>query len=250
MAHRDTSVSELCREFGIRPVTLYRYVGSRADVDEELVDQAKLTAWAGGGRPPHRVKRLAAGEERRVRPIRRRERDRAGRAGGEAFRPEPPPGPSWEARQSATERGGLTGPGCHISDARVARGFRLQGTAAWHGGAGLGMARRGLAGRGGAGFRRDAQASRRHPQGMRNDRDRRREAVSGKGPRIHWASLASGGLQNVPFIGPWPRGATCVWTCDQEWLDRRLRGLRWRDLQPRTNDGISEFRFRRAVAAN
>ena len=27
MAHRDTSVSELCRELGIRPVTLYRYVG-------------------------------------------------------------------------------------------------------------------------------------------------------------------------------------------------------------------------------
>jgi len=27
MAHRDTSVSALCRELGIRPVTLYRYVG-------------------------------------------------------------------------------------------------------------------------------------------------------------------------------------------------------------------------------
>ena len=27
VAHRDTSVSELCRELGIRPVTLYRYVG-------------------------------------------------------------------------------------------------------------------------------------------------------------------------------------------------------------------------------
>ena len=27
MAHRDTSVSELCRQLGIRPVTLYRYVG-------------------------------------------------------------------------------------------------------------------------------------------------------------------------------------------------------------------------------
>ena len=30
MAHRDTSVSELCRELGIRPVTLYRYVGRRS----------------------------------------------------------------------------------------------------------------------------------------------------------------------------------------------------------------------------
>ena len=27
MANRDTSVSALCRELGIRPVTLYRYVG-------------------------------------------------------------------------------------------------------------------------------------------------------------------------------------------------------------------------------
>lgn len=27
MANRDTSVAELCRELGIRPVTLYRYVG-------------------------------------------------------------------------------------------------------------------------------------------------------------------------------------------------------------------------------
>ena len=27
MAHRDTSVSERCRQLGIRPMTLYRYVG-------------------------------------------------------------------------------------------------------------------------------------------------------------------------------------------------------------------------------
>ena len=27
MAHRDTSVSELCTQLGIKPVTLYRYVG-------------------------------------------------------------------------------------------------------------------------------------------------------------------------------------------------------------------------------
>ena len=80
---------------------------------------------AGGGRPRHRVGRLAAGEERRVRPIRRRERDRAGRAGGEAFRPE---------------------------------------------------------------FRRDAQASRRHPQEMRNDRNRRREgALSDPGHAVQRA---------------------------------------------------------------
>ena len=30
MEHRDTSVSELCCELGIKPVTLYRYVASRA----------------------------------------------------------------------------------------------------------------------------------------------------------------------------------------------------------------------------
>ena len=32
MAHRDTSVSELCRELGIRPVTLYRYVGPQGQL--------------------------------------------------------------------------------------------------------------------------------------------------------------------------------------------------------------------------
>ena len=37
MAHRDTSVSALCRELGIRPVTLYRYVGrARGTVTREL----------------------------------------------------------------------------------------------------------------------------------------------------------------------------------------------------------------------
>ena len=30
VAHRDASVAELCRELGIRPVTLYRYVGPPA----------------------------------------------------------------------------------------------------------------------------------------------------------------------------------------------------------------------------
>ena len=32
MANRDTSVSELCRELGITPVTLYRYVGPQGQV--------------------------------------------------------------------------------------------------------------------------------------------------------------------------------------------------------------------------
>ena len=32
MANRDTSVSELCKELGIRPVTLYRYVGPNGEL--------------------------------------------------------------------------------------------------------------------------------------------------------------------------------------------------------------------------
>ena len=35
MAHRDTSVSALCREFGIRLVTLYRYVGPQGQLREQ-----------------------------------------------------------------------------------------------------------------------------------------------------------------------------------------------------------------------
>ena len=35
MAHRDTSVAELCRELGIRPVTLYRYVGPQGQLREQ-----------------------------------------------------------------------------------------------------------------------------------------------------------------------------------------------------------------------
>ena len=33
IAHRDTSVSALCRELGINPVTLYRYVGPQGDLE-------------------------------------------------------------------------------------------------------------------------------------------------------------------------------------------------------------------------
>ena len=35
MVNRDTSVSELCRELGIKPVTLYRYVGPRGQLREQ-----------------------------------------------------------------------------------------------------------------------------------------------------------------------------------------------------------------------
>ena len=35
MANRDTAVSELCRELGIKPVTLYRYVGPQGQLREQ-----------------------------------------------------------------------------------------------------------------------------------------------------------------------------------------------------------------------
>ena len=35
MAHRDTSVSALCRDLGIRPVTLYRHVGPQGELREQ-----------------------------------------------------------------------------------------------------------------------------------------------------------------------------------------------------------------------
>ena len=34
MAHRDTSVSALCRELGVTPVTLYRHVGPQGQLRE------------------------------------------------------------------------------------------------------------------------------------------------------------------------------------------------------------------------
>ncbi len=35
MAHRDTSVSALCRELRISPVTLYRYVSPQGELREQ-----------------------------------------------------------------------------------------------------------------------------------------------------------------------------------------------------------------------
>ena len=35
MAHHDTSVSELCSELGIKPVTLYRYFGPQGQLREQ-----------------------------------------------------------------------------------------------------------------------------------------------------------------------------------------------------------------------
>ena len=35
MAHRNTAVSELCTQLGIKPVTLYRYVGPQGQLREQ-----------------------------------------------------------------------------------------------------------------------------------------------------------------------------------------------------------------------
>ena len=35
MANRDTSMSALCSELGIRPVTLYRYVGPQGQLRKQ-----------------------------------------------------------------------------------------------------------------------------------------------------------------------------------------------------------------------
>ena len=35
MVHRDTSVPALCRELGISPVTLYRYVGPQGELRQQ-----------------------------------------------------------------------------------------------------------------------------------------------------------------------------------------------------------------------
>ena len=53
MAQRDTSVPELCRELGIRPVTLYRYVGPQGQLREQgpegprLLNRSSWTATLG-----------------------------------------------------------------------------------------------------------------------------------------------------------------------------------------------------------
>ena len=113
--------------------------------------QGAVDVVAGAGRPAHRPGRLAAGEERFLRPVRRRGRDRADRrGGGETSPPGPAPVFSREARQGAAARGGLTGLRLPPSDARVARsGCRspCRGVA-WHGGTGHGMAWLGAAWRG------------------------------------------------------------------------------------------------------
>ena len=64
MAHRDTAASALCRELGIRPVTLYRYVGPQRSVPVKPRRQARSTT-VPGHRPTtrskhHRYHRLGA----------------------------------------------------------------------------------------------------------------------------------------------------------------------------------------------
>ena len=35
MAHRETSMSQLCRELGIKPVTFYHYVGPQGQLRQQ-----------------------------------------------------------------------------------------------------------------------------------------------------------------------------------------------------------------------
>ena len=49
MANRDTSVSDLARELGIKPVTLYRYVGPNGELrenGERVINGKKTTSRA------------------------------------------------------------------------------------------------------------------------------------------------------------------------------------------------------------
>ena len=55
MAHRDTSVSELCRELGIRPVTLYRYVGPQGQLREQGQRVGSRGTGTAGSPRPRRV---------------------------------------------------------------------------------------------------------------------------------------------------------------------------------------------------
>ena len=48
MVHRDTSVSALCRELGIRPVTFYRYIGPQGEL---RASRARRSLRPGAGGP-------------------------------------------------------------------------------------------------------------------------------------------------------------------------------------------------------
>ena len=56
-AHRDTSVSELCRELGIRPLTLYRYVGPQGQLREQRQPSPGV-GWSPARRPGGPGRRL------------------------------------------------------------------------------------------------------------------------------------------------------------------------------------------------
>ena len=60
MAHRDTSVSELCRELGIRPVTLYQVRRTQGQLREQ--GQKVLASFHGDG--------IGSGLPRRIRVAR------------------------------------------------------------------------------------------------------------------------------------------------------------------------------------
>ena len=60
MAHRDTSVTALCREIDIRPVTLYRHVGPQGELREQGWRRGSR---AGGASTTDRVRTIAGGGE-------------------------------------------------------------------------------------------------------------------------------------------------------------------------------------------
>ena len=119
-----------------------------ADVDEELVDKAQLTAWlALGGR------RIGLGDWRPEKSGfygRFDVEDVTELTAAAAVKPSrrgPRPSSDGKRGRARRERGGPTGPGLPPSDAGVARSDcrgPCRGVA-WHGGTGPRMARRGLA---------------------------------------------------------------------------------------------------------
>ena len=66
MAHRDTAVSALCHELGIRPVTLYRHVGPQGELREQ--GEKVLTLSSGARWTVMSLGRVATARLRFMRP--------------------------------------------------------------------------------------------------------------------------------------------------------------------------------------
>ena len=111
-----------------------------ADVDEELVDREKLTAWLALGGRRIGLGDWASGEAgRRLRAVRRRGGGRAGRRRGVWASPRPPRGPGREARRRSAARSVYPGLSGRTRAARRPRRVRAWrgGALVWLGGAGF-----------------------------------------------------------------------------------------------------------------